>query len=165
MGSQRLPLVLSLVALVVALLAFHQARRTGSAGETQPAYVPGLGEIMTAVQMRHAKLGVAGTAGNWELADYELDELDEGLQDAVTFHPTHKDMKQPLTELVPSFMKGPIEQMRDAVKAKDQARFDQGFAALTAGCNGCHEASEFGFNKVIRPAGPPMPNQAFSPAD
>src|SRR5262249_41193919 len=42
------------------------------------AYTPGLGELMTLQQMRHAKLWLAGQAGNWELASYELDELDEG---------------------------------------------------------------------------------------
>jgi hypothetical protein len=33
-----------------------------------PTYAPGLGEIMTFTQMRHAKLWMAGEAENWELA-------------------------------------------------------------------------------------------------
>src|ERR1700689_3003606 len=37
---------------------------------------PGLGELMTAfVQPRHTKLGLAGAAGNWDYAAYELDQL------------------------------------------------------------------------------------------
>jgi hypothetical protein len=52
------------------------------------AYVPGLGEIMALQQMRHAKLWLAGRHGNWALADYELDELKEGFEDAVRLHPT-----------------------------------------------------------------------------
>jgi hypothetical protein len=36
---------------------------------------PGLGEIMSANQMRHVKLWFAGEAGNWPLASYEVDEL------------------------------------------------------------------------------------------
>jgi hypothetical protein len=43
-----------------------------------PPYVPGLGELMSANQMRHAKLWFAGEAGNWPLAAYDLDELKEG---------------------------------------------------------------------------------------
>src|SRR5882724_11001424 len=98
----RAALILAIIELVFA--AFPILRKTAPVPEEHhEALVPGLGEIMTAVQMRHAKLGIAGMAANWELADYELDEIDEGLQDAVTFHPTHKDIKQPLTELVPSF--------------------------------------------------------------
>src|SRR5690348_11915037 len=54
-------------------------------------YVPGLGEIMSLQQMRHTKLWLAGAAKNWKLADYELDELGEGFDDAVKMHPTHKD--------------------------------------------------------------------------
>ena len=40
---------------------------------------------MTLTQMRHAKLWFAGQAANWSLAAYELDELNEGMQDAATF--------------------------------------------------------------------------------
>src|ERR1700689_4177434 len=42
---------------------------------------PGLGEIMTLQQLRHIKLWFAGRAGNWPLADYEVDELNEGFED------------------------------------------------------------------------------------
>ena len=39
--------------------------------------VPGLGEYMTAIQLHAGKLWFAAKALNWELADYELDELKE----------------------------------------------------------------------------------------
>src|SRR5262252_11185565 len=55
------------------------------------AYAPGLGELMSLQQMRHTKLWFAGQAGNWDLAAYELDELGEGFDDIVKYHPTHKD--------------------------------------------------------------------------
>src|SRR5262245_2957841 len=69
---------------------------------------PGLGEIMTLTQMRHAKIWFAGEARNWRLVDYELDELQEGLEDVVSFHPTHKDAPLPLSELVPTMMDAPV---------------------------------------------------------
>ena len=53
-----------------------------SAGAAEP-YVPGLGEIMSATQMRHLKLWYAGQAGNWPLAAYEVDELEEGFAAAL----------------------------------------------------------------------------------
>ena len=55
------------------------------------AYAPGLGEIMTLQQMRHTKLWLAGEAGNWDLAAYEIKELGEGFDDVVKFHPTHEE--------------------------------------------------------------------------
>ena len=41
--------------------------------------------------MRHTKLWLAGQAGNWKLAEYEVEELGEGFDDVVKLHPTHKD--------------------------------------------------------------------------
>ena len=58
----------------------------------QPAkepYAPGLGEFMTATQLRHAKLWFAGKENNWDLAAYEIDEIAEGLEDAEKQFPTH----------------------------------------------------------------------------
>src|SRR6516165_1897897 len=79
---------ISLASIVVLLLSLSSCNRTQQQ-ETQ--YVPGLGEIMTLNQMRHVKLWYAGQNANWALASYELDELNEGLDDAAKFHPTHKD--------------------------------------------------------------------------
>jgi hypothetical protein len=48
----------------------------------QPAkepYAPGLGQFMTAMQLRHAKLWFAGKTNNWDLAAYEIDEIKEGM--------------------------------------------------------------------------------------
>jgi hypothetical protein len=176
MAIARTALALSIIAVALSGVAVMQGRPAAPPAELvkdagpatqegeRAGYLPGLGEIMTAVQMRHAKLGIAGAASNWALADYELDELEEGLDDAVTYHPVHKTMKQPLTDLMPTFMKAPIDNMRAAVAAKDLTKFNTAFDALTTGCNDCHKSAEFGFNVVIRPTAAPMPNQDFLPA-
>ncbi len=113
---------------------------------------PGLGEIMTLNQMRHVKLWRAGDARNWSLAAYELDELQEGFDDVVRFHPTHKDAPLPLSELVPKIMKEPMREVRRAVAAKDREAFVFAYDGLTKACNSCHQATSFGFNVVKRPA-------------
>jgi len=52
-----------------------------AAGESaKEAHGPGLVEIMMATQSHHAKLWLAGNARNWDLADYQIDELKEGLE-------------------------------------------------------------------------------------
>ena len=43
---------------------------------TTEQYVPRLGDIMNAVQSRHMKLWFAGKALNWELAAYELGQIE-----------------------------------------------------------------------------------------
>ena len=128
-----------------------------------PPFTPGLGEIMTLTQMRHAKLWLAGQAENWSLAAYELDELHEGMDDAATFHPTHKDSPLPIPALIDKIMTDPLRQLEKSVAAHDGPGFIQAFDALTEGCNSCHRATNFGFNVVTRPSGNPYANQTFGP--
>ncbi len=139
------------------LAGFSSCRREPAT----PAFTPGLGEIMTLTQMRHAKLWLAGQAGNWPLATYELDELNEGMQDAATFHPTHKDAPLPIPALIDKMMKDPLLQLEKAIGAHDKSGFTQAFDALTEACNACHRATNFGFNVVTRPAANPYVNQTF----
>ena len=139
------------------------AAAVASSSGTPEAYIPGLGEIMSLQQMRHVKLWLAGQAGNWELAAYELDELGEGFDDIVKFHPTHKDSPVAPKDAIPRMVTGPLMELRAAVNKKDSQAFVQAYNALTASCNNCHQATNFGFNAVQTPATNPYPNQVFAP--
>ena len=136
-----------------------------AAPAARPAAVapPGLGELMTFTQMRHAKLWFAGEAGNWKLASYELDELGEGFGDVERYHPTHKDSPVPIRDSVEKIMREPLAEVGRSIEAKDRARFERAFDAVTDGCNRCHQATNFGFNVVQRPTSNPFSNQAFAP--
>lgn len=125
------------------------------------AYVPGLGEIMAQTAARHSKLWFAGLAQNWELAAYEIDELKEGFDDAAHYHPTHKDIKQPLSGLLATYMNFPLERMEASIRARDTSRFLEAFASLTDACNACHQATDFGFNRAKQPDTNPFSNQKF----
>ena len=127
------------------------------------AYVPGLGEIITLQQMRHTKLWLAGQAGNWDLAGYEVKELGEGFDDVVTFHPTHEDSPVAPKDAIPRMMTVPLADLRTAVEKKDTKGFELAYDTLTRACNDCHQATNFSFNRVQRPAMNPYPNQAFAP--
>src|SRR5579864_8421089 len=74
---------------------------------------PGLGEIMGVIQQHHAKLYYAGTKANWPLADYELGEIQESLDDAVKFNPTFKGAA--VADLVPSLTKASLAQVHAAI--------------------------------------------------
>ena len=149
------------VALIVPCSLAASCGRQPAAGE---AYVPGLGEMMTLQQMRHVKLWLAGEAGNWELAGYELDEIGEGFDDIVKFHPTHKDSPVAPKDAIPRMVTEPVKELRAAVDKKDARAFAAAYDALTAACNNCHQATNFGFNKVQKPSSNPYPNQLFAPA-
>ena len=156
------------VALAVALVAGGSACRQAASSSPAPpsaaeAYTPGLGEIMTLQQMRHTKLWLAAEAGNWDLAAYEVKELQEGFDDVVTFHPTHDESPVAPKDAIPKMVTAPMKELAAAVAMKDQKQFEQKFDELTTKCNDCHQATNVGFNRVQRPTGNPYPNQVFPP--
>jgi hypothetical protein len=130
----------------------------------QPApstYKPELIEFMVFTQIRHAKLWLAGNAGNWELADYEVDELKEGLENAAKYVPDYKGI--PVGKMIESVAIPSIEEVEKAVKAKDRAKFTAAYDKLTSACNTCHQSANRPFIVIQRPTGSAFPNQSFSP--
>jgi hypothetical protein len=134
----------------------------GTSAAVLEAYSPGLGEMMSLQQMRHVKLWFAGQAENWDLAAYELDELGEGFDDIVKFHPTHKDSPVAPKDAIPRMVTEPLQALRAAVEKKDSHAFERAYDSLTTSCNNCHQATNFGFNAVQTPATNPYPNQVFA---
>ena len=157
---------LSIIAIIqlMALVACRQpSPPPAAASNAAEAYVPGLGEIMSLQQMRHTKLWLAGNAGNWALAGYELDELGEGFDDIVKYHPTQEGSPVNPKDAIPRIVTQPLADVRQAIVKRDAKAFGLAYDALTSGCNDCHEATNHGFNVVQRPATNPYPNQVFAP--
>jgi len=126
------------------------------------AWVPELGELMLAQQMRHAKLWFAGEAGNWKLAAYELGEIRETFGDIARLHPTHKNAPVPIDQAIETIMTEPLDQMSKAIQSADRKAFAAAFDSLTQGCNSCHGATDYGFSVLQRPKSNPFPNQDFA---
>lgn len=124
-------------------------------------YSLGFAEFMIFTQIRHAKLWIAGDARNWELADYQIDELKEGLEDAAKHFPTYKDV--PVGKMIEFNMNTPIADVEGAVKARDRAKFVAAFDRLTAACNTCHQSANRPFIVIQRPTAAPYSNQSFAP--
>ncbi len=55
------------------------------------AYKPGLGDLMSGIQVHHAKLWFAGQNENWKLAEFELHEIDEGVDDIRNYQGARKE--------------------------------------------------------------------------
>ena len=115
---------------------------------------------MTQLSYRHGKLWFAGLAQNWELANYELEEIEEGLADVSQFHPAHKEIKG-IPEQIAQTMNNPIKQTAGAIHNQNLSAFIAGYDAITAGCNACHQANGFGFNVIVRPQDNVYSNQHF----
>ena len=118
-------------------------------------YVPRLNTLMMVSQLGHFKLWYAGAVQNWPLANYELGQIRANMLDAKNLYPN--DSKSNM-----SMLKAPADDLDDAIKAKDSAKFVKAFAKLTATCNSCHEATGVGFIKIRDPRLSPIETSPFS---
>jgi hypothetical protein len=155
-ASMRLFIPLGLIALAVAGRAAAQAP-----GDT--TYRPGLGDLMTmTIQPRHIKLGLAGRAGNWTYAAYELHELQEAFDRAMGVWPVWQSV--PVGEMERAVMHDPFDALDQAIKAGDAARFTAAYKSLTDACDACHQAADRAFVVIRVPDQDFFPDQDFQPA-
>jgi hypothetical protein len=124
---------------------------------------PGLGEIMGVIQQHHARLYYAGAKANWPLALYELDEIQEGLDDVVKYYPRFQDVSAPLTELVPTMTKASVARVRSAIEQKNAGAFAKAISSLSESCSNCHREANHPFVKIQAPAEGMFSNQKFAP--
>lgn len=120
--------------------------------------VSSLSEIMGKVQTRHIKLWYAIKSRSWDLVGYELGHLRDTFVTAVILY------RNIPVELIAA-ADNPLAALQDAMKAKDGAASERGFAALTASCNACHEAAGIGFILIHTPTSLPFSNQSFTPGN
>jgi hypothetical protein len=125
--------------------------------ELNQAYKPGFGEFMSGIQMHHAKLWFAGLNQNWPLADFEIHEIDEAVEDIQKFCNDREETKSI------GMIKAPIDSLNDAIQQKDPGRFKTSYVLLTNTCNNCHKATAHEFNVVTIPTSSPVVNQDFKP--
>lgn len=121
-------------------------------------YKPGFGEFMSSIQVHHNKLWFAGTNNNWKLADFEVHEIQEALEDIQNFNTDRPEAKA-IGMINPA-----IDSVSNAIKKQDQQLFKSSYTLLTNSCNNCHRATEHEFNLVTIPSTPPYSNQSFKPA-
>jgi hypothetical protein len=147
--------------IVIAAIALAASVMFAAAQPAKEPYQPGLGEFMTATQLRHAKLWFAGKQSNWDLAAYEIDEIKEGLEDAARLFPTFDGI--PVAEMIKTIIDPRIEELEKAVRAKSSTKFTAAFDELTNGCNSCHAGASKPFIRIQRPIASPLTNQNFAP--
>jgi hypothetical protein len=135
-----------------------QATNDSLRKELTKTYRPGLGEFMLGIQLHHAKLWFAGQNQNWPLADFEVHEIQESLNDIVEFCTDRPEIKSI------GMINPVIDSINNAIQQKDPGLFRTSFLLLTNTCNNCHRATEHAFNVVTVPGSLPVTNQEFKPA-
>jgi len=119
------------------------------------SYKPGFGEFMTNIQIHHAKLWFAGTNQNWKLADFEIQEIKESMEDIQKYQSEREE-----TKTLPIIF-APLDNVQAAVNNRSLKKFKQSFTDLTNTCNACHQTVKNEFNKIKIPDSPPFSNQDF----
>jgi hypothetical protein len=119
------------------------------------SYKPGFGEFMSGIQAHHAKLWYAGQNENWRLADFEVHEIMELIQDIKTYETERKESKD--IDMIDPV----LDSVNNAIEHKNPIEFRKSFILLTNTCNDCHKAVKFDFNVVKIPDFQQFSNQDF----
>jgi hypothetical protein len=119
-------------------------------------YKPGLGEFMLTVQTHHSKLWFAGINDNWPLADFEVGEIKETLDNAIKFLPERKETKD-IPMIFPA-----LDSLQASINNNDLRMFTKSYKMLTKTCNACHKAVHFEFNVIKTPTSEPVSDQEFA---
>ena len=75
-------------------------------------YKPGLGDFMSRIQTQHAKLWFAGQNENWALANFEIHEIEETLEDIEKYQAGRKEM-----EMI-QMLDAPLDSIEKAIEQK-----------------------------------------------
>jgi hypothetical protein len=137
---------------------------SGSAPRTAgpSIYVPVTSDLMNdVIQPRHIKLWLAGKSRNWAFADYERHNIGGALARMAAAIPSYKGTAN--TDLIAAFTAQQLADLDTAIKAKNETRFVTAYRGLTAGCNGCHQATGHEMVVIQVPDSDPFPDQDFRP--
>jgi hypothetical protein len=124
-------------------------------GSDRDGYMPSVGDVMTIIQLRHAKVWYAAKLKNWPLAAYELDKLEDSLAQVTRLRPDLSGTGDGML---------PIDGVSQAIARMDESTFDTAFDAMTDACNACHVAADLDFIAIRPPTRfSPYSNQVFEP--
>jgi hypothetical protein len=104
----------------------------------------GFSRTMWEVSYRYTELYFAGMDENWDYANYQLEHIDEAMEQGLIRRPSHEESAQ-------TFVKVVIPAMQDAIDAKDSDAFINAFNIMTTNCNACHAMEEVAFITVKTP--------------
>lgn len=119
------------------------------------SYKPGMGELMSNIQLHHSKLWFAGENQNWPLAQYNESLIESAFKKLQRYHGDQPEAKA-------SFMILPaMDSISNAIREKNKRLFERSFSLMTITCNTCHSATSHPFNVITIPKIPPVTDQDF----
>lgn len=104
----------------------------------------GFGTSMVEVNYRFQELYWTGQNENWEFAEYQLEHLEEAIENGLVRRPQRAKSAE-------HFLTNTIPQMEKAIASKDTAVFNKSFEQLMIDCRSCHDMEKVSFIDVINP--------------
>lgn len=129
--------------------------------------VPDQAHAMKDVGYHYANLWLAAQKTNWPLAEFYWLETRSHLRWAVRIIPVRKDPQGNevrLTEILDPIEKTSLQQVGDAIKENDGAKFTKAYRQMLDSCYACHLASGKPFLRLQIPQQPEAPIIKFEAA-
>lgn len=124
--------------------------------ELSQTYKPGFGEFMGNIQEHHAKLWFAGQNENWNLADFEINEIKENLENIQ-----HYVTDRPESALIPMITPA-LDSVSRAIQKQNLDQFKSSYNLLTNTCIACHQDTKHEFIQIQIPNLNTFSNQKFN---
>lgn len=134
--------------------------------ERLKSLVPDQSHVMKDIAYHFSNLWFAGTARNWPLAGFYLNETRSHLRWAVRVRPVRRTStgEIDLRPILDGFERSLLTTVQKTIDSRDPAAFAKAYRDALAGCYACHQASE---KPYLRPRVPEAPEGRmieFSPA-
>jgi hypothetical protein len=120
-----------------------------------------LGDAMDEAGRRFQRAGRAVIAGRWELAAYDLHELDEIFEEDLAGSSWHG--KPELSRFAKQFHGRELAELRTAVLAHDRTSFEHAAANAARACNECHRRAEEAYIEISETVGADVPAIEMKP--
>ena len=104
----------------------------------------GFDQTMMQTNYRYNELYWAGQDGNWGYAEYQLDEMLEGLEDGFLRRPEREASAA-------QFVDQAAPRLLQAIQTGDKEAFQEAFVRFASSCNTCHAMEDVPFIQMIIP--------------
>ena len=104
----------------------------------------GFSRTMRETGYRYQELFWAGADENWEYVLYQIEHIEEVLDQGFVRRPDYRNSARQFTDVA-------LPALEKAAEDGDKAAFDRLFTQLTAACNTCHAMEEVPFMMVSQP--------------
>ncbi|MFP4597726.1 MAG: hypothetical protein ACLFVJ_05715 [Persicimonas sp.] len=122
-----------------------------------------LGESMNELSMRFSAVWFAGKAGNAEMVDYQIHEIEEMVDELRPAAPQENGVD--VVERLDADILSGLEDVEEAVESSEPEAFEASYRSVMESCGSCHHSTGHGFIKPKIPDYNPYPNLDLSGRD